>query len=103
VGVFPRNPHETSLVHSGLPRGLKGLLHMLNAIVIPTKVCFSIFFFFYFSSSLFPFVCFTVLSIGYSDSSVGMHMDILLEKQSLIVCNQVYVVFLYLNVLLIWW
>jgi len=47
VGVFPINPHETSLVHSGLPRGLKGLLHMLNAIVISTKVSFSIFFYFF--------------------------------------------------------
>ena len=38
VGVFPVNPHETSLVHLGTPSGLKGLLHTLNATVIPKKV-----------------------------------------------------------------
>jgi hypothetical protein len=34
---FLENPHETSLVLLGTPRGLKGLLHMLYAIVSPTK------------------------------------------------------------------
>jgi len=38
VGISSANPHETSLVHLGKPSGLKGLLHTLNAIVIPTKV-----------------------------------------------------------------
>jgi len=38
VGIFFTNPHETSLNHLGEPKDLKGLLHMLNAIVIPTKV-----------------------------------------------------------------
>ena len=39
---FLENPHETSLVLQGIPRGLKGLLHMLNATVSPTTVdlCF---------------------------------------------------------------
>jgi len=39
VGKSPANPHETSLVHLGKPRGLKGLLHALNATVAPTKRC----------------------------------------------------------------
>jgi hypothetical protein len=30
------NPHETSLVLLGMPRGLKGLLHILNEIMFPT-------------------------------------------------------------------
>ena len=38
VGISSANPHETLLVHLGKPRGLKGLLHTLNATVIPTKV-----------------------------------------------------------------
>jgi len=38
VGISSANPHETLLVHLGEPRGLKGLSHMLNATVIPTKV-----------------------------------------------------------------
>ena len=38
VGISSANPHETLLVHLGWPRGLKGLLHTLNATVIPTKV-----------------------------------------------------------------
>ena len=38
VGISSANPHETLLVHLGWPRGLKGLLHMLNTTVIPTKV-----------------------------------------------------------------
>jgi hypothetical protein len=42
VGIIVENPHETSLV---MPRGLKGLLHMLNATISPTKVdlCFLFF------------------------------------------------------------
>ena len=38
VGISSANPHETLLVHLGEPSGLKGLLHTLNATVIPTKV-----------------------------------------------------------------
>lgn len=38
VGMSSGNPHETSLVLLGPPVGLKGLLHTLNATVIPTKV-----------------------------------------------------------------
>jgi len=38
VGISSSNPYETSLVHLGEPRGLKGLLHKVNATVIPTKV-----------------------------------------------------------------
>ena len=38
VGMSSANPHETSLVHLGEPRGLKGLLRTLNTTVIPTKV-----------------------------------------------------------------
>lgn len=38
VGRSTANPHETLLVHQGKPRGLKGLLHMLSATVMSTKV-----------------------------------------------------------------
>ena len=38
VGISSANPHETLLVHLGEQSGLKGLLHTLNATVIPTKV-----------------------------------------------------------------
>jgi len=38
MGISFANPHETSLVHLEEPSGLKGLLHTLNATVIPTKV-----------------------------------------------------------------
>ena len=38
VGISSANPHETLLVHLREPSGLKGLLHTLNATVIPTKV-----------------------------------------------------------------
>jgi len=38
VGISSANPHETSLVHLGEPSGLKGLLHTLNATVIPTTM-----------------------------------------------------------------
>jgi len=51
VGISSANPHETSLVHLGEPSGLQGLLHMLNATVIPTKVSYvcRLAFFFYFA------------------------------------------------------
>ncbi|GJY89148.1 hypothetical protein Tco_0503776, partial [Tanacetum coccineum] len=38
VGMFSRNPHETSRAHSGHRIVLKGLLHTLNETVIPMKV-----------------------------------------------------------------
>jgi len=38
VGISFANPHETSLVHLGESSGLKGLLHTLNATVIPMKM-----------------------------------------------------------------
>ena len=40
MGISYANPHKTLLVHLGESRGLKGLLHILNAIVIPTKVSY---------------------------------------------------------------
>jgi hypothetical protein len=36
--AFLLNPHETSFVLVGMPRGLKDLLHMLNAIVFRTTI-----------------------------------------------------------------
>jgi len=38
VGISSANPHDTSLVYSGKAGGLKGLLYMLNATLIFTKV-----------------------------------------------------------------
>jgi len=38
VGISSANTHETLRIHLGEPSGLNGLLHMLNATVIPTKV-----------------------------------------------------------------
>ena len=38
VGISSANPHETSIIHLGELKGLKGWLHMSNAAVIPTKV-----------------------------------------------------------------
>jgi len=38
VGISSANLYETSLVHLGEPRDLKGLLHTLNVIVIPATV-----------------------------------------------------------------
>ena len=54
---FLENPHETSLVLLGTPRGLKGLLHMLNAIISPMKAdlclfCFDYVFYFCFAKGL---------------------------------------------------
>jgi hypothetical protein len=42
VGIIPGKPSRDFTRPLGMPRGLKGLLHMLNAIVSPTKVdlCF---------------------------------------------------------------
>jgi hypothetical protein len=37
MGVIPRKPSRDFTRPLGMPRGLKGLLHMLNAIVSPTK------------------------------------------------------------------
>jgi hypothetical protein len=47
VGVILENFHETSLVLYRTPRGLKGLLHMLNAIVSLTKADLCLFCFNY--------------------------------------------------------
>jgi len=38
MGISSTNSLETSLVYLGQLRGLKGLLHTLNSIMIPTKV-----------------------------------------------------------------
>jgi hypothetical protein len=46
---FLENSCKTSLVLYGIPRGLKGLLHILNAIVYLTKVGFIFLFFSMFS------------------------------------------------------
>ena len=43
------NPHETSLVLKGIPRGLKGLLHQLNATVSPMTMDLYFFFLLCFS------------------------------------------------------
>jgi hypothetical protein len=42
VGVIPGKPFRDFTHPLGMPRGLKGLLHMLNAIVSPMKadLCF---------------------------------------------------------------
>jgi hypothetical protein len=42
VGVIPGKPSRDFTRPLGMPRGLKGLLHTLNAIVSPTKadLCF---------------------------------------------------------------
>jgi hypothetical protein len=40
VGVIPGKPSRDFTRPLGIPRGLKGLLHMPNAIVSPTKVDF---------------------------------------------------------------
>jgi hypothetical protein len=37
VGVILGKPSQDFIRPLGMPRGLKGLLHMLNAIVSPTK------------------------------------------------------------------
>jgi hypothetical protein len=42
VGIIPGKPSRDFTRPLGMPRGLKGLLHTLNAIVSPTKMdlCF---------------------------------------------------------------
>jgi hypothetical protein len=56
VGVIPRKPSRDFTRPLGMPRGLKGLLHMLNAIVSPMKadlcLLFSLCFHFYFVKGL---------------------------------------------------
>jgi hypothetical protein len=37
VGIIPVKPLRDFTRPLGMPRGLKGLLHMLNAIISPTK------------------------------------------------------------------
>jgi hypothetical protein len=46
VGVIPEKPSRDFTRPLGMPSGLKGLLHTLNAIVSPTKadLCFSFFY-----------------------------------------------------------
>jgi hypothetical protein len=47
VSVIPGKPSRDFTRPLGIPRGLKGLLHTLNAIVSPTKadLCFLFFYF----------------------------------------------------------
>jgi hypothetical protein len=45
VGIIPSKPPRDFTPPLGSPRGLKGLLHTLNAIVHPTKEGFSFLFF----------------------------------------------------------
>jgi len=45
VGIIPDKPSRDFTRPLGSPRGLKGLLHMLNAIVHPTKEGFILLFF----------------------------------------------------------
>jgi hypothetical protein len=56
VGVIPEKPSRDFTCPLGMPRGLKGLLHTLNAIVSPTKVdlcfLFSLYFHFCFAKGL---------------------------------------------------
>jgi hypothetical protein len=56
VGVIPGKPSRDFTRPLGMPRGLKGLLHTLNAIVSPTKVdlclLFLLCFHFYFTKGL---------------------------------------------------
>jgi hypothetical protein len=42
VGIIAGKPSRDFIHSLGMPRGLKGLLHILNAIISPTKVniCF---------------------------------------------------------------
>jgi hypothetical protein len=56
VGVIPGKPSRDFTRPLGMPRGLEGLLHMLNAIVSPMKgdLCFLFLlcFHFYFAKGL---------------------------------------------------
>ena len=38
VGISSANRHENLLIQLEKPRGLKGLFHMLDATMVPTKV-----------------------------------------------------------------
>ena len=49
VGIIPVKPSRDFTRPLGMPRGLKGLLHMLNAIVSPTKEDLYFLLSFYFS------------------------------------------------------
>jgi hypothetical protein len=44
VGVIPKIPSQDFTRPLGMPKGLKGLLHMLNAIVSPMKADLCLFF-----------------------------------------------------------
>jgi hypothetical protein len=56
VGVIPGKPSRDFTRLLWMPKGLKGLLHMLNAIVSPTKadlyLLFSLYFYFCFAKGL---------------------------------------------------
>jgi hypothetical protein len=56
VGIIPVKPSRDFTRPLGMPRGLKGLLHMLNAIVSRTKedlcYCFHFIFLFCFAKGL---------------------------------------------------
>jgi hypothetical protein len=56
VGIIPVKPSRDFTHPLGMPRDLKGLLHMLDAIVSPTKedlcYCFHFYFFFCFAKGL---------------------------------------------------
>jgi hypothetical protein len=44
VGIIPGKPSRDFTRPLGSPRSLKGLLHMINAIVHPMKECFILLF-----------------------------------------------------------
>jgi hypothetical protein len=56
VGIIPVKPSRDFTRPLGMPRGLKGLLHVLNAIVSPTTedlcYCFHFIFLFCFAKGL---------------------------------------------------
>jgi hypothetical protein len=53
VSIIPDKPSRDFTRPLGSPRGLKGLLHMLNAIVHPTKERFILLFFSFISCFVF--------------------------------------------------
>jgi hypothetical protein len=55
VGIIPVKPLRDFTRHLEMPRGLKGLLYMLNTIVSPTKedLCYCFHFIFLFCFVLF--------------------------------------------------
>jgi hypothetical protein len=55
VGIIPGKPSRDFTHPLGSPRGLKGLLHMLNAIVFPTTAIYVSFFSYCFAKGLAKF------------------------------------------------